>query len=51
MSPEAIASFRIKENTVNKILTLKDVLGNENVLFNFYPQLRETKVVFADTSL
>lgn len=43
---EVVEAFQIKDRTVNKELTLKQVLGEDNVLFKFYPQVGETKVVF-----
>lgn len=43
---EVVKSFKIKDKTINKELTLKQVLGDDNVLFKFYPEVGETKVIF-----
>lgn len=46
LSEETIKDFKIKKYEENKILNLKEVLGNENKIFKIYPQMAETKVVF-----
>lgn len=43
---EVVESFQIKDRTVNKELTLKQVLGDDNTIFNFYPEIGGTKVIF-----
>ena len=51
LATEVIDSFTLQNSTKNKILTLKQVIGNENILFTFYPQINDVKVVFLDTTL
>jgi hypothetical protein len=43
---EILQSFKVVSNTRDKILTLKEVIGDDNVLFKFYPEIDKTKVVF-----
>lgn len=46
LSKEAIEDFKIINKEENKVLKLKEVLGNENVLFKIYPEMQEISVVF-----
>ena len=43
---EVVESFQIKDKTVNKELTLKQVLGDDSTIFSFYPEISGAKVVF-----
>ena len=43
---EVVESFQIKDRTVNKELTLKQVLGDDSTIFSFYPEISGAKVVF-----
>jgi hypothetical protein len=47
---EVFKGYKLVDNTYDKVLNLKKVIGNENKIFNFYPQLAETKVVFVKDS-
>ncbi len=46
ISKEIINEFKIQNYQENKILTLKEVLGNENTIFTIYPEMANLKVVF-----
>ncbi len=46
LSKEAIEDFKIVNKEENKVLKLKEVLGNENVLFKIYPEIKDLSVVF-----
>lgn len=48
LSPETVAQFKINRNPINQELTLKEVIGDGSILFQIYPQLGDTKVVFYD---
>jgi hypothetical protein len=46
LSKEAIENFKIINKEENKLLTLKDVIGDENILFEIYPEIQDLSVVF-----
>ena len=46
LSKEVIENFKIVNKEENKVLKLKEVLGNENILFKIYPEMQELSVVF-----
>ena len=46
LSKEVIENFKIVNKEENKVLKLKEVLGDENILFTIYPEMQEVSVVF-----
>jgi hypothetical protein len=46
LSKEIVEDFKIINSEENKVLTLKQVLGDENKLFKAYPEMQDISVVF-----
>lgn len=50
MLPEAVEQFKIQVNEANTEYGIKQVLGEENILFESYPEMEEIKIVFVDVN-